>query len=252
MKFSADGKFKELPTGVIFDLDNTLYDYNSGHLPSLKAVEEKACRRFGITEKRFRHELSEARNEVKSKTGFTAASHNRLLYFHCLCESILGKSSPVLALDYDELYWETFLSNIKLYPEAREFIEDLRREGVKVGLLTDMVAHIQFRKLMVLGLENIFDFVVTSEETGIEKPGTKAFKCIMQRLGVTPSECWMIGDDIKKDICGFSQFSGATTICKMSSSTSYRKALVFADAAFEKFSDLRLVVRNLQVKPCQN
>ena len=130
MKFRTNGKFKNLPTAVIFDLDNTLYDYNSAHTPSMMAVRKRACDQFGITEKRYRQELSKARNKIKVTTGNTAASHNRLLYFHCLCESILGKSSPVLALDYDDLYWQTFLMNIELYAEAREFINDLQEAGV--------------------------------------------------------------------------------------------------------------------------
>ena len=67
MKLRANDKFKELPTAVIFDLDNTLYDYNSAHTPAMKAVGESVCDQFGITEKRYRHELSEVRNKIKTK-----------------------------------------------------------------------------------------------------------------------------------------------------------------------------------------
>ena len=34
---------------VVFDLDNTLYDYDAAHAPAFRALTDFACREFGLT-----------------------------------------------------------------------------------------------------------------------------------------------------------------------------------------------------------
>ena len=65
-----------------------------------------------------------------------------------------------------------------------------------------MTAQIQFRKLVYFGLDELFNYVVTSEEAGKDKPNRQPFELALKKLKVNPENVWMIGDDSKSDMAG--------------------------------------------------
>jgi putative hydrolase of the HAD superfamily len=72
----------------------------------------------------------------------------------------------------------------------------------KICLVTDLTAHIQYRKIHKLKLNQYCQSIVTSEEAGKEKPNPLMFKLALQKLNLKSSEVCMIGDNFKKDIFG--------------------------------------------------
>ena len=62
--------------------------------------------------------------------------------------------------------------------------------------ITDLTAQIQFRKLIYFGLDELFDYVVTSEEAGMDKPHKSAFELAIKKLNCRPEKIIMIGDDL--------------------------------------------------------
>ena len=99
-------------------------------------------------------------------------------------------------------FWDNFLNRISLFPEALKFIDDARALGIKIGICTDMTAHIQFRKIDRLGLTDRLDAMITSEEAGVEKPNRRMFDMIAEKLGVKNEEVIYVGDSYKKDVTG--------------------------------------------------
>ena len=87
-----------------------------------------------------------------------------------------------------------------------EFLDEIRLRNIKCGLITDLTANIQFRKLIRLGLEDKFDVITTSEEIGFDKPHPNCFINTINKLYPNYNEnehkIWMIGDDLDKDIYG--------------------------------------------------
>ena len=83
-----------------------------------------------------------------------------------------------------------------------EFIEKLHRAGVKIALCTDMTAHIQYRKIKHLGLNKFIDSMVTSEETGLEKPARIMFELALKKLNVKAAETAYFGDSPERDMAG--------------------------------------------------
>ena len=57
-------------------------------------------------------------------------------------------------------------------------------------------------KLMRLGLFERIDYLVTSEEAGIDKPHRTIFDLAMRKCGVQPDEALMVGDNFTHDVCG--------------------------------------------------
>ena len=68
--------------------------------------------------------------------------------------------------------------------------------------MSDLTAHIQYRKIQKLNIGKYIDFIVTSEESGREKPHAYPFMLALEKLKLTNKDLFMVGDSFKKDIVG--------------------------------------------------
>jgi putative hydrolase of the HAD superfamily len=231
--------FRDAPELVVFDLDNTLYEYEPAHRAALLAAERKVCALLGADAGRFRDEFAAARDAVKKRLRGTASSHSRLLYFQTLLERMGLESQILLSLDLEQTYWRAFLSNAKLFPDVTEWLRDLQANGVGTALLTDLTAQIQFRKLIYFGLDQQFKFVVTSEEAGADKPARGPFELLLSKAGIKdPSKAWMVGDSPEADVEG-ARAAGLVTLQKLNARFDRASKHRGADLRFEHFADLR-------------
>ena len=195
MKIMNKERFARLPDAIMFDTDNTLYPYDPAHTAAQKAVREKVVSTFSITPEEFDKAFKEARQQVKSGLKNTASSHSRLLYLQRMLE-IMGLGSQVLlALDFEQTYWRTFLGNAVLFDGVKELLDDIRLLGIPTAIVTDLTAQIQFRKVVYFGLDHYFDYIVTSEEAGFDKPHEAPFKIALQKMRPKGACIWMIGDN---------------------------------------------------------
>jgi HAD superfamily hydrolase (TIGR01549 family) len=234
---------------VLFDLDNTLYAYDPAHAAGMAATRKKACALVGCTVESFEQVFAEAKRDVKAQLGSNGASHSRLLYFHRMLEILGMKSQPLLALDLEQTYWRTFLGSAKLFPDTKEFLDELRTAGVATALVTDLTTQIQFRKLIYFGLDHSFDYVVTSEEAGSEKPTAAPFVLIRRKLGDLRGTIWMIGDNGHSDIAGAREHLSAVTLQKRHAGVKLGEGTYAADAVFDEFCDVRQAFAKTRPKP---
>lgn len=186
---------------AVFDLDNTLYDYDRCNQKSVQALERWSADILHIEGAGFYKIFDRARKEVKNRLGNVGASHNRMLYMQNFLEDV-GVLPVKYALDMYEVYWGTMLETMRPYEYVIPLFEYLTENGVGIGILTDLTAHIQHRKLKRLGLENYVQVLVTSEEAGAEKPDSSMFRLMGEKLGLDRQEWIMIGDSREKDIKG--------------------------------------------------
>jgi putative hydrolase of the HAD superfamily len=183
---------------LLLDIDNTLYNYNISHTCAKKSVVQHCETEFNIDETSISTAYEKARKKVHNELNETAASHNRLLYFQNMCE-ILTINPIQQSLKLYNIYWDTFLENITPFEGVYELLEKYQN---KICLVTDLTAHIQYRKIHKLKLNQYCQSIVTSEEAGKEKPNPLMFKLALQKLNLKSSEVCMIGDNFKKDIFG--------------------------------------------------
>ena len=186
---------------VLFDLDNTLYDFNTAHKQSLRAMAEYGESRFDIPARRFLLAYQEADKQIKQELPLVAACHNRAIIAQRMLE-LLGLPSLVTPLELYETYWGTMLRSIKPMDGAVELLSRLHKQQIRTGICTDMTTHIQHRKIAALGLASYLDAMVTSEEAGVEKPNPKIFHDCLRKLHVAPHEAFFIGDSFERDVCG--------------------------------------------------
>ena len=199
------------PKAVLFDTDNTLYEYEPANKKATKAVGEKLNNLLGIKEQEFLIKYAQSKNEIKAQLGKTASSHSRLLYFQRLLELLGLKAQLLIALDLEQTFWRTFLDNAPLFNGVRDIFFELKKRDIPIGIVTDLTSHIQLRKLTYFGLEDIFDAVVTSEEVGADKPNEKVFKLALKKLNLENEEnIWMVGDNPDADVIGGKKINAVT------------------------------------------
>ena len=238
-------RFNRLPDAILFDTDNTLYPYDPAHSAAQRAVREKVVKTFSIKPEDFDKAFKEARQQVKTRLKHTASSHSRLLYMQRMLE-IMGLGSQVLlALDFEQTYWRTFLSNAVLFDEVKELLDDLRLLGIPTAIVTDLTAQIQFRKVVYFGLDHYFDYIVTSEEAGFDKPHEAPFKIALEKMRPKGDCIWMIGDNPVNDIRGGREKINAITLQKIHKGTPLGTGENAPDAAFNEFGELRQLIARL-------
>lgn len=176
---------------VIFDLDDTL-------IPSSKIYDE-ALARVGVDLDKY----NDAREHVKKTLGSNhPASHHRLLYFKRMLE-MQNTYSVSKTLEMIRAYESALTDQLAKYWIASSRTETLKElaKHFHLAILTNETTRTQLLKLNVIDpASEFFQYVLTSEEVGSEKPDLKIFKTFFERFNKTPEQCIFIGDDIHNDI----------------------------------------------------
>ena len=246
MKIIQHEKFTHLPDAFLFDTDNTLYPYDPAHNAAMKAVKEKVLVSFSISSDEFEQAFHEARSQVKNRLKNTASSHSRLLYLQRMLE-IMGLGSQVLlALDFEQTYWRSFLSNAILFDGVKDLLDDIRLLGIPTAIVTDLTSQIQFRKVVYFGLDRYFDYIVTSEEAGSDKPHQAPFKLALEKMRPEGNCIWMIGDNAENDIAGARKQINAVVLQKIHPGVEIGQYAAAPDAWFKEFSELRRIISKMQ------
>lgn len=186
--------------GILFDLDNTIYDYDYTHKIALTSVFNYLSENTSISYEDLIKTYEKITKMVKCELNNTASSHNKSIYFKHLIE-YFHLNYTLFSL-INQIYWNQFYENMKCFEGIYDFILWNKNNGIKIGILTDYETEYQVIKLEKLGLLDMIDVIVTSEEVGIEKPSIQMFQTIMKKISLSSSDIIMIGDNFEKDIKG--------------------------------------------------
>jgi putative hydrolase of the HAD superfamily len=246
MEIRDASRFTRKPSCVMLDLDDTLYLYAPAHQAGMAAAEAVASQQLNIASADFRATFRDARTEVKNRLGRTAASHHRLLYFSRAIERAGFSTQPLTAMQMDQAYWRAFLNVAQLFEQVPDFLDDLRIAGVPVVIVTDLIAQVQYRKIVHFGLDRLVDWVVTSEEAGVDKPAPAMFELALAKLGGVEGPVWMIGEQPRSDIAGARAAVDALGIQKRHAGVEVLAEGADApDAVFDDFGQLRRFLAQL-------
>lgn len=107
-----------------------------------------------------------------------------------------------------EIYKKAYIEQmpeIELYDGVRNLILNLKKKGIKVGIITDGRPEGQHNKIIALGLDDLVDDIIITDELGgtqFRKPNDIAFR-IMQNRWRTPFEQLVyVGENPNKDFFG--------------------------------------------------
>lgn len=114
-----------------------------------------------------------------------------------------GTPEAALAAVRDEL--EAFHRRHHLWnrtmPGAREMVAAVGRSGYRLAAISNSDGRAEWI-LRQVGLADAFEFVIDSQEVGIEKPDARIFALAAQRLELAPDACVYVGDVLMIDAEG--------------------------------------------------
>lgn len=188
---------------VFFDVDDTLYDSTlqaeTARKNAIKAMigaglslsEEEAMKSLKRIVKKFGSNYPRHFNELLKETGHDDNPH-------IIAAGLVA-------------YHNTKLTYLVPFRDTVPTLLSLRDRKYRLGAITNGLAVKQWEKLIRLGVQHVFDVVIISEETGLEKPGPEIFRLALKKMGCKPGEAAMLGDRIDRDIAGANK-AGMLTI----------------------------------------
>ncbi|MGR3293907.1 MAG: HAD family hydrolase, partial [Candidatus Scalindua sp.] len=125
-----------------------------------------------------------------------------------------------------------------LFPDTMDSINELKRIGYKLFLVTFGNREIQEKKIKVLGLERAFDkIIITENPRGKEK----CFKEILTKYGLEPEQVLCVGDKVKDEIDVGKRLGMSTALMKHGRHYHFYKSEINDDEPYlhiTKISDL--------------
>lgn len=85
---------------------------------------------------------------------------------------------------------------VKGFLGAREGVEELKKKGYKLGIVTSKRLHMVERGLKIIKMDGLFDTIVTPDDTQKAKPDPEPVLCGCSRLGVSPEDTVYVGDSV--------------------------------------------------------
>lgn len=189
---------------VLFDLDDTLIDYQYSRRQGLRAVQEllPALARVALEELELVHDEQLQVTYLLTLDGSLSYGDARLERMRGICrryylqpgETAIAKAAAAYAREQE--------SNARLIPGVPELLGTLRR-AVKIGVITNGSAAAQRFKMERCDIRpGDFDVVAISEEVGVAKPDPAIFQLALAGLGVSADRVTMVGDSWEKDVLG--------------------------------------------------
>ena len=110
----------------------------------------------------------------------------------------VGKISEQLAF-----LWETVGMERDIRKEAVQTLEELKKRGYKLGVISNTPSHTQvYYSLNKYKIRDFFEYVSLSSIEGMRKPDPRIFKKALEEMKSSPEKAVYIGDTITKDVIG--------------------------------------------------
>jgi 5'-nucleotidase len=188
--------------GGIFDLDNTFYSYPPCNDFAKKELFRQTQTELGVSAAETEAAFDAARNEIHQRLSGTASMHSRFLYIQRMLEMLSGRTLLEKTMELNTLFWNAYFSKMELRPWVKPMLVTMKEAGLKTAILTDLTVELQFKKIEALGIQNLVDWMITSEEAGREKPSEETMLLALNKLSLKPSEVFYVGDHPVKDRLG--------------------------------------------------
>jgi putative hydrolase of the HAD superfamily len=111
-------------------------------------------------------------------------------------DQFVAHLAPALGVCPDGLL-ERIVADLRPEPLVTAAVQELRRRGIPVVVLTNSWGTEPFDPYQPFDLQERFDAVVISHQVGLRKPDPQIFALAADRIAVPPSECVFV-DDVER------------------------------------------------------
>lgn len=167
---------------VIFDLDGTLID----SMWMWKQIDIDYLARHG-------HPLPDDLQDCIEGMSFSETA----VYFKerfCLTDPL-----DVIKEDWNRMAYDIYVNDVPLKPGVAEFLQYLKRKGIRTGIATSNSKELLMAVLKSLGIEEYFDEIHTSCEVEKGKPAPDIYLLVAEKLEAEPKAC-LVFEDIMQGI----------------------------------------------------
>jgi HAD superfamily hydrolase (TIGR01549 family) len=197
----AQPPFEPTPRAVLFDLDDTLCDYSTAREMRLRIAFSLGADGKPLVSKPW---------DLDQMVAESIRIHpHGVDHFEELFRKY-GVDDPEVARAAARWYRSNRFHGLDYFPGAKLVLRAVRvaqdcasrMTSRPVGIITNGPAEVQRAKIDLLGIDELVDFVIISEEFGEAKPSRAIFAEALQRAGVDATEAVFVGDSPEFDMTG--------------------------------------------------
>lgn len=187
------------------DLDDTLWDFHANSRVALSGLYDDYCLDSHYATvgdwiacyEKHNHALWDLYNRGEIEKSYLMTER----FLRPLTEAGHPRARE-LASRFDTEYLDRLADCTLLVDGAIELLLQLRAMGWETGILSNGFVEVQHRKIRNSGLAPYIDYVVLSDDIGVNKPDVRLYRHAEQHAGVVSEDCLMIGDNLSTDIAG--------------------------------------------------
>lgn len=185
---------------LLFDADDTLYDYNKAESYALEMVFKE----LGVE---FKKEYRELYKKINKKMwddfekGLISQSDLKVRRFHRLFEELnfnvdFGNYDPAGS------YQDHLADSDFLFDESIDVLKDLS-EKYRLAIITNGLKRVQEKRIRNHEIAKYFDEIIISDEINMRKPDREIFDYTLEKMNYKKKEkVLMVGDKLESDILG--------------------------------------------------
>jgi len=189
---------------IFFDLDRTLWDFESNSATALKFLfEQLKLENFIPSFQVFHENYRKINAEYWEKYAHQKVTKEALRVGRFRDTlSLWNIRDPKIIQQLADGYVAISPHQTHLFPGTIDTLTHLKNAGYPLHIITNGFKEVQLIKLQKSGLNDFFEDVLCSEEIGVNKPDPRVFYAALQRNKAKNNQSIMIGDDFKADVIG--------------------------------------------------
>ena len=199
----------EPPEAILFDLDDTIIEFEAVAGPAWEEVTRRFAREFGgVPPERVHRSITAVSRawwsdpERHRQGRLDLANTRRANVAEALRALAIGDDGAPESLSrrLAAAFTEARTAAIRPFAGAVETLRHFASAGVPMALVTNGDAAGQRAKIERFDLAGFFRSIVIEEEFGAGKPDERVFRHALAALAATPQQAWMVGDNLRWEI----------------------------------------------------
>ncbi|MEK3954815.1 YjjG family noncanonical pyrimidine nucleotidase [Psychrobacillus sp. FSL K6-1464] len=187
---------------LLFDLDDTLLDFGMTEHNAFRFLFEEYGLPNGLNDYLDTYKAISKSLWEDLEYGRTTLTELKVERFKRLFTEHSLDIDPIIC---GEKYIENLGKEVHLIEGVEEMLASMK--DFRIALLTNGFKDAQHARVNGSSLKNIFEAIITSEETGFQKPQKEIFAYALEKLQISdPARVLMVGDSLSSDIQGGNNF----------------------------------------------
>lgn len=216
---------------VFFDFDDTLQSRKGAYRLYCEAFLDKYFPDIDESERNIK--LDEMEEHVDG--GYKSREE----YFPELIKLWNWEDHPPMQELFDS-FNEDYGKYVVMLPHALDVLEEVKRRGYVMGIISNGVSVLQNTKLDTAGIRDMFDVITVSGDFGVYKPDRRIFDEACRQAGIPNEDCLFVGDHPINDIRG--ALGADMQVVRMNQGDFYNKSIDSNITTIEDLNELLEII----------